>query len=441
MLYCVQKHDTMLAEITERVEWLEKLIIQGGKRLMGEVSVNGAKNAAVAIIPACILINGVSRIENLPCIEDVSVSLEIAKSLGARITYLSCDVVEIDSRDVRCVVPPQELAGRIRASYYYIGVLLAKFQHATVPLPGGCNFGFRPMDQHIKAFEALGAECTIKKGMIHAASNGPLRGGNIYFDCVTVGATINAVLASVLSDGETTIIENAAKEPHVVDLANFLNSRGANIKGAGTDKIRITGVKELVGGTYSVIPDQIEAGTLMAAAAATHGDVMIKNVIPQHLDSISAKLIEIGAGIEEFDDSIRVYSKGQHNSANIKTLPYPGFPTDMQPQLVAMLSVAEGTSVITEGVWDNRFQYVDELRKLGADITVDGNVAVIRGKRALSGANVMATDLRGGVGMVIAGLIAEGTTTVGHILNIDRGYEFIERKLSELGADIKRVDI
>jgi len=419
---------------------LEKLVIQGGKQLKGEVTISGAKNAVVAIIPAAILINGKCRIENLPCIEDVNVTLEILKVLGAKITYLGHDTIEIDASTVTCSEPPQDLASKMRASYYFIGALLSRFHNATVPLPGGCDFGFRPIDQHIKALESLGAACTIKNSMIHAVSQGRLKGGPIYLDVVTVGATINTILAATLAEG-VTVIENAAKEPHIVDLANFLNSMGANIKGAGTDTIKIAGVPALSGGTYSVIPDQIEAGTFMVAAAATYGDVLIKNVIPKHLDSITAKLEEIGAGVEEFDDSIHIFPNKPLSCANIKTLPYPGFPTDMQPQVVALLSAAEGTSIVTEGVWDNRFQYVDELVKIGADITVDGNVAIIRGQKNLHGANLSATDLRGGVGMVVAGLMTKGTSTIDNLIHIDRGYEFLEKKLSALGADIKRVNL
>lgn len=419
---------------------MEKLIIQGGKQLNGEVTISGAKNAAVAIIPATIMINGKCRLENLPYIEDVTVTLEILKVLGAQITYLGHDAIEIDTSTVDCIEPPQDLASKMRASYYFIGALLSRFHKAMVPLPGGCDFGFRPIDQHIKALESLGATCSVKNSMIQAVADSRLKGAPIYLDVVTVGATINAILAATLADG-LTIIENAAKEPHIVDLANFLNSMGANIKGAGTDTIKINGVPNLTGGTYSVIPDQIEAGSFMIAAAATGGDVLIKNVIPKHLDSISAKLEEIGAGIEEFDDSIRVFPNKPLHSANIKTLPYPGFPTDMQPQMVALLSLAEGTSIVTESVWDNRFQYVEELVKSGADISVDGSVAIIRGKKQLNGSNLSATDLRGGVGMVIMGLAAHGTTTIDNLVHIDRGYENLEKKLSALGADIKRVDI
>ncbi len=419
---------------------MEKLIIQGGKQLKGEITISGAKNAAVAIIPATIMINGKCRLENLPYIEDVSVTLEILKILGAQITYLGHDAIEIDTSGVTGIEPPQDLAGKMRASYYFIGALVSRFHKAVVPLPGGCDFGFRPIDQHIKALEALGASCSVKNSMIQAVSDGRLKGAPIYMDVVSVGATINAILAATLADG-LTIIENAAKEPHIVDLANFLNSMGANIKGAGTDTIKIMGVASLNGGTYSVIPDQIEAGSFMVAAAATQGDVLIKNVIPKHLDSITAKLEEIGAGVEEFDDSIHIFPNKPLHSANIKTLPYPGFPTDMQPQMVALLSLAEGTSIVTESVWDSRFQYVKEMAKSGADITVDGNVAVIRGKKEIAGANLSATDLRGGVGMVIMGLAAKGTTTIDNLVHIDRGYENLEKKLSQIGADIKRVDI
>ena len=416
---------------------LEKIIVKGGIPLSGEVTVSGAKNAAVAIIPAAILVDGECIIENVPDIRDVHVIVDILEELGAKVEYLDNHTLKIDSSCVDKVSAPYEMVRKMRASYYLLGALLGRFKRADVALPGGCNFGIRPIDQHIKGFSALGAEIVVENGIVKAKAD-DLRGASVYLDVVSVGATINVMLAATLAKG-TTVIENVAKEPHIVDVANFLNSMGANIKGAGTDVIKIAGVEKLKGGFYSIIPDQIEAGTFMVAAAATGGDVLVKNIIPKHMESVSAKLSEIGAEIFEFDDSIRVIGTGKLKKVNIKTLPYPGFPTDMQPQIVTLLSICEGTSVVTEGVWESRFQYVGELLRLGADIRVDGQTAVITGIDKLKAAPVTATDLRGGAGMVIAGLIAEGETEISDIKHIDRGYEKMEEKFKMLGADIRRI--
>ena len=419
---------------------LEKLVVKGGKRLCGEVTISGAKNAAVAIIPAAVLVDGICIVENVPAIRDVEVICSILEELGAEVTYLDKYTIRIDSSCVNKYTAPYEKVRKMRASYYLLGSLLGRVKKADVALPGGCNFGSRPIDQHLKGFRALGAtisDCAESTGAIYAETDG-LVGTNIYLDIVSVGATINIMLAATLARG-TTIIENVAKEPHIVDVANFLNAMGANIKGAGTDVIKVHGVEKLHGGTYSIIPDQIEAGTFMVAAAATGGDILVKNVIPKHMDSISAKLVETGAKVLEFDDSIRVIGNGTIKPVNIKTLPYPGFPTDMQPQIVSLLSAASGTSTVTESVWESRFQYVDELLRMGADITINGRRAIIKGT-GLSGTTVRATDLRGGAGMVIAGLMAEGTTTITDIQYIDRGYENMEEKFKKLGADITRVD-
>lgn len=419
---------------------MEKLVIHGGNRLCGEVSISGAKNAAVAVIPAALLVSGKCRIENIPRVKDVFIICDILAQMGVEVEYVDDTAVEIDAANMAYHSAPYEIVGKMRASYYLIGALLGRFHKADVAMPGGCDFGSRPIDQHIKGFEAMGAKTQIRNGIIHAEAQ-HLHGENVYLDVVSVGATINIMLAAVLADG-VTVIENAAKEPHIVDLANFLNVMGADVRGAGTDVIRIKGVSRLGGGTYSIIPDQIEAGTFMVAAAATKGDVLIKNVIPKHLESITAKLEEMGATVQEFDDSVRVSCKPktalQH--VNVKTLPYPGFPTDMQPQIVALLSVVGGTSITTENVWDCRFQYIDELKRMGANIKVDGKVAIIEGVEALSGSPVKATDLRAGAGMVIAGLIACGTTEIYDLRHIDRGYENMEGKFVALGADIKRVN-
>ena len=418
---------------------MAKYIVQGGKPLFGEVEISGAKNAAVAIIPAALLVDGVCRIENIPQISDVTLCLRILEELGANIRSINRHTVEIDARHIHSTRTSYELARKIRASYYLIGALLGRFGQAEVAMPGGCNFGVRPIDQHVKGFATLGAKVVVEGGFIHAsAETGRLHGANIYLDVVSVGATMNIMMAAVMAEGNT-IIENAAKEPHIVDLANFLNSMGAEIMGAGTDVIKIRGVERLSGGSYSIIPDQIEAGTYMTAVAAAGGEVLIRNVIPKHLECITAKLLEMGVDVEERDDAVLVRRHGKLTRTNVKTLPYPGFPTDMQPQIAAVLCLAEGTSVLTEGVWDNRYRYVDEFRRMGAQIQVDGKIAVIEGVEKLTGARIQACDLRAGAAMVIAGLAAQGTTEIGCIHHIERGYEDIVRKLSGVGADIRVV--
>ena len=416
---------------------MSELCIRGGKRLVGDVVINGAKNAAVAILPAALLVDGVSEIENLPYIDDVVKVKEAMDDLGAVTSFLDPHTLKVDSSTVYDYKATKDYIGNIRASYYLIGALLGRFKKAEVAMPGGCNFGVRPIDQHIKGFEALGAKVVIEHGLIKAYAD-KLVGTKIYLDVVSVGATINIMLAAVLAEG-TTIIENSAKEPHVVDVANFLNMMGAEVKGAGTDVIRIKGVKRLGGGKYSAIPDQIEAGTYMMAAAITGGDVCVRNIIPEHMYSVSLKMIEMGIQIEEGDDYLRVIAPPTLKATNVKTLPHPGFPTDLQPQMAVLLSVAKGTSTIIEGVWDNRFQYIDELKKTGANIKVDGRMAVIEGVSKLTCAKLCATDLRAGAAMVIAGLRSEGgDTVITNVKYIDRGYETIENKLAMLGADIKR---
>ena len=418
---------------------MEKYIIKGGKKLYGEVEISGAKNAAVAIIPAALMVEGVCRIENLPRISDTDKLLEILTLMGAKVRLVNKDTVDVDCTNVHLSDKIFELTKSIRASYYLIGSMLGRFGVAKTTMPGGCNFGVRPIDQHIKGMKALGATMGIGRGLIRAeAKEGRLKGSRIYLDKVSVGATINIMIAATLAKG-MTVIENAAREPHIVDLANFLNSMGADIRGAGTDIIKVRGVEKLHGGSYSLIPDQIEAGTYMAAVAGTGGEIRINNVIPKHLDCISAKLQEMGVEVEELDDSVIVRRTGPLHHTNIKTLPYPGFPTDMQPQVLTVLCLAEGTSVVTEGVWDNRYKYVNELRKMGAEIQVDGKIAVIEGTGCLTGAPVAACDLRAGAAMVIAGLCAEGTTTVEDIMYIERGYQDIVGKLRGLGADIVAV--
>jgi len=418
---------------------LENFVIQGGSELFGEVTVSGAKNAAVAIIPAALLADDVVRIENIPNISDVSLIIQILDRMGAGIKMINKNTIEIDSRSVNCQPVPYELASRFRASYYLIGVMLGRFKNAEVAMPGGCDFGTRPIDLHTKGFRMLGAEVETINGMVCAKAD-KLIGASIYMDNVSVGATMNVMLAAVLARG-LTVIENAAKEPHIVDLANFLNSMGADVRGAGTDVIKIRGVEKLHGCTYSIIPDQIEAGTYMVAAAACGGDVLVKNVIPKHLESISAKLEEAGAEIIEYDDAVRVTRFKSLQKCNVKTMPHPGFPTDMQPQMAVLLSVAKGTSILSESVWDNRFQYVGQLLRMGADIQVDGKIAVIEGVDRLTGVNVKATDLRAGAAMIIAGLVAEGETIVEDIQYIDRGYEDVVEKFSSLGAHIRRAVI
>ena len=416
---------------------MDKILVTGGKRLSGEVTISGAKNAAVAIIPATILSGEKCVIENIPDIEDIKAMIDILSEIGADTQILDKNTISIDTSNVKCPIIPYELSKRMRASYYFLGAMVGRYLRAEVSMPGGCDFGVRPIDQHIKGFEALGVKVAVNHGMIDMRTD-KLTASHIYFDVVSVGATVNTMLAAVKAEG-ITILENVAKEPHIVDLANFLNSMGANIMGAGTDVIKIHGVKKLHGANYSIIPDQIEAGTFMVAAAATNGNVLIKNVIPKHLESISDKIVKIGATVEEYDDSIRVIGAPKLNKLNIKTLPHPGFPTDMQPQITVLLSIAEGTSVVTEGVWDNRFRYVDELRRLGASVQVDGKVAVVEGVSSLKGAPVMATDLRAGAAMLIAGLVAKGTTEIEKIYHIQRGYEDIVSKLKKLGAEVRIV--
>ena len=417
-------------------------MIHGGRPLFGEVTISGAKNAAVAIIPAALLVDGTCRIENIPQISDVTLFFSILEELGARIRVLNRHAVEIDCHAIHSTRPSYDLARRIRASYYLLGALLGRFGQATVAMPGGCNFGVRPIDQHIKGFTTMGAEVSVEGGFIHtAAKDGRLVGAPVYLDVVSVGATMNIMMAAALAEGTTTI-ENAAKEPHIVDLANFLNSMGADIKGAGTDSIKIRGVKRLTGGSYGIIPDQIEAGTYMAAVAATGGQLLLKNVIPKHMECISAKLMEMGVSVTEDDDSLLVRRSGPLTKTNVKTLPYPGFPTDMQPQITAVLALAAGTSLVTEGVYGaNRFKYVDELKRLGAHIQVDGKVAVVEGVKQLVGAPIQACDLRAGAALVIAGLAAQGTTELSHINYIERGYEDLVGKLRAVGADISLVDV
>ncbi len=416
---------------------MEKLVINGGNPLFGSIEISGAKNAAVAILPAAILAgSGVCNIDNIPDIEDINCLERIIESLGCKVVR-NCNSVMIDSTKLNNLNANTEDVRKMRASYYLIGALLSRFKKARVELPGGCPIGVRPIDQHIKGFEALGAKVVINHGCVVVEAE-KLTGTNIFFDVVSVGATINVMLAATLAEGTTTL-ENVAKEPHVVDVANFLNSMGANVKGAGTDVIRIVGVKELKGCSYSVIPDQIEAGTFMIAAAGCGGKVTIENVIPKHLESISAKLVEIGAEVKENGDSITVSSNGKLKGVNIKTQPYPGFPTDVQQPLTALLSSAKGRSIVTESIWESRFKHVDELKKMGANIKVEGRTAIIDGVSRLTGAVVRATDLRAGAAMVIAGLMAEGTTEVQSIEHIDRGYPNIENKFRHLGADICRV--
>ena len=419
---------------------MKQYIIEGGKPLNGVVTISGAKNAAVAILPATLLVNGTCRIENVPDISDVRLLLEILDDMGAVIRRLSPNTLEIDCTHVRDSEASDALVRRIRASYYLIGAQLGRFGHAKVALPGGCNFGARPIDQHIKGFETIGAEVTLHNGFVCAvAPEFGLTGGRVNLDVVSVGATMNIMIGAVLATG-TTIIENAAKEPHIVDLANFLNAMGAKVSGAGTDIIKIRGVKSLRGGFYSIIPDQIEAGTYMAAVAAAGGNVLIQNVIPKHMDCISAKLREMGVKITEYDDAIRVQRTGVLRRANVKTLPYPGFPTDMQPQIAVCMALASGVSVITESIYDTRFGYCAELNRMGAAIKVDTKIAVITGVEKMHGCTVHACDLRAGAAMVIAGLAAEGRTVIEEIEYIERGYENLIGKLEGIGASIKRIE-
>ncbi len=418
---------------------MEKIVIEGKTKLKGEITISGAKNAAVAILPATLLINGICTIDNIPEISDIKACCTILETLGVKIKKVAENTLEIDTRNITSVEAPLDLTSKFRASYYLTGALLGRCKHAIVGMPGGCKLGARPMDQHIKAFEVLGATVETEQGRIEVKAK-KLQGNSIYLDIVSVGATINAMLSAVLAEGTSTI-ENAAKEPHIVDLANFLNKMGAKITGAGTDRIRIQGVEELkTNGTYSVVPDQIEAGTFMLAAVATRGDITIKNCITKHLESTTAKIIEMGAKVEDIGgDTIRVSCSKKPNKINIKTLPYPGFPTDLQPQMGVVMATAKGTSIITESIWDSRFQYTEELNRMGAKITAQGKVAFFEGVDKLVGAPVYATDLRAGAALIIAGIVAEGETQIYNIEHIDRGYENIEEKFKALGAKIKRI--
>ena len=420
---------------------MNQYIIRGNRPLFGEVTISGAKNAAVAIIPAALMVDGICRIDNVPQISDVTLFFSILEALGSKVRVLNQHTVEIASHSIHSTQPSYDLCRRFRASYYLIGALLGRFGEATVAMPGGCDFGVRPIDQHIKGFNAMGAEVSVEGGFIHAkAKNGRLTGASIYLDVVSVGATMNIMMAAVLADG-TTVIDNAAKEPHIVDLANFLNSMGADIKGAGTDSSKIRGVERLSGGRYGISPDQIEAGTYIAAVAATGGQLLIKNIIPKHMDCISAKLMEMGVSVEENEDTLLVRRSQPLQKTNVKTMPYPGFPTDMQPQIAAVLALAQGTSLVTESVWNNRFRYVDELKRMGAQIQVDGKVAVIEGVDHLEGAPIQACDLRAGAALVIAALAANGTTELSQVQYIERGYENLVGKLRAVGADISLVEV
>ncbi len=416
---------------------VEQYIIKGGNPLVGEVEIGGAKNAALAILAASVMTDESVIIENLPDVRDINVLMQALESIGVIVEHPDRHTVKINASMIQGLTIDAGYIKRIRASYYMLGALLGKYGKAQVALPGGCNIGSRPIDQHIKGFRALGANVEISHGLITTEAE-CLTGSHIYLDVVTVGATINIMMAAAMADGKT-IIENAAKEPHVVDVANFLNSMGANIKGAGTDVIRIKGVEQLHGTTYSIIPDQIEAGTFMFAAAITKGDVMIKNVIPKHLESISAKLIEMGCEVEEFDDALRIVAARRLNHTQVKTLPYPGFPTDMQPQIAATLALSDGTSIVTESIFENRFKYVDELVRMGANIKVEGNTAIVEGVNKFTGASITAPDLRAGAALVLAGLAADGITLIDDIIYIERGYEDFPEKLQSLGAQIEKV--
>ena len=416
---------------------MEQYVIKGGNPLVGEVDIAGAKNAALAILAAAIMTDETILIENLPDVRDINVLLEAIAKIGAHVERIDRSVVKINGSTIGELSVDYEYIKKIRASYYLLGALLGKYKHAEVPLPGGCNIGSRPIDQHLKGFRALGAKVSILHGAIVAEAK-ELKGSHIFMDVVSVGATINIMMAASMAQGRT-IIENAAREPHVVDVANFLNSMGANIKGAGTDVIRIKGVEKLHKTEYSIIPDQIEAGTFMFAAAATQGDVTVRNVIPKHLEATTAKLEEIGCQVEEFDDAVRVVANKRLRRTHVKTLPYPGYPTDMQPQIAVTLALAEGTSIVTESIFENRFKYADELSRMGANIKVEGNTAIIDGVQKLTGARVSAPDLRAGAALVIAGLAADGITIVDDIVYIKRGYESFEEKLRTLGAEIEKV--
>ena len=422
-----------------RCEMENQYIIKGGTPLRGEVTIGGAKNAALGILAAAIMTDETVVIDNLPDVRDINVLLTAIEGIGATVERINSHSVKINGSTIGDVTIDYDSIRKIRASYYLLGALLGKYHKAQVALPGGCDIGSRPIDQHLKGFRALGATVNIEYGMINTYADN-LVGNHIFFDVVSVGATINIMLASCMAQGRT-VIENAAKEPHIVDVANFLNSMGADIRGAGTDKIRIHGVEKLHSSEYSIIPDQIEAGTFMVAAAATRGDILIKNVIPKHLEAISVKLIEIGATVEEFDDAVRVSASGRLGHTQIKTLPYPGFPTDMQPQIATLLALSEGTSTVTESIFENRFKYVDELSRMGASIKVEGNIAIIEGVESFTGAAISAPDLRAGAALVVAGLAAEGYTTVESIKYIERGYENFEGKMSSLGASMEKIPV
>ena len=417
---------------------MEQYVIKGGNPLYGEVEIGGAKNAALAILAAAIMTDETVTIDNLPNVRDINVLLQAIEEIGAHVERVDIHKVKINGSFIRGVNVDNEFIRRIRASYYLIGALLGKYKHAEVALPGGCDIGSRPIDLHMKGFRSMGADIDIAHGLVIARAK-ELKGTHIYMDKVSVGATINIMMAAAMADGKT-VIENAAKEPHVVDVANFLNSMGANIRGAGTDVIRIVGVEKLHATEYSVIPDQIEAGTFMFAVAAAGGNVLVKNVIPKHLEATTAKLLEVGCQVEEFDDSVRVISDGHLKHTQVTTLPYPGFPTDMQPQMAVLLGIAEGTSTVTESIFENRFKYVDELTRMGADIKVESNIAIINGVKRYTGARANAPDLRAGAALVIAGLAAEGITVVDDIYYIQRGYEALEEKLTKIGAKIARVE-
>ena len=417
---------------------MEQYVIKGGNPLYGEVEIGGAKNAALAILAAAIMTDETVTIDNLPNVRDINVLLQAIEEIGAHVERVDIHKVKINGSFIRGVNVDNEFIRRIRASYYLIGALLGKYKHAEVALPGGCDIGSRPIDLHMKGFRSMGADIDIAHGLVIARAK-ELKGTHIYMDKVSVGATINIMMAAAMADGKT-VIENAAKEPHVVDVANFLNSMGANIRGAGTDVIRIVGVEKLHATEYSVIPDQIEAGTFMFAVAAAGGNVLVKDVIPKHLEATTAKLLEVGCQVEEFDDSVRVISEGHLKHTQVTTLPYPGFPTDMQPQMAVLLGIAEGTSTVTESIFENRFKYVDELTRMGADIKVESNIAIISGVKRYTGARVNAPDLRAGAALVIAGLAAEGITVVDDIYYIQRGYEALEEKLTKIGAKIARVE-
>ncbi len=418
---------------------MEKFIINGGTPLVGEVEISGFKNAALALLPATVLANDVCVLENVPNISDIGQEIEILKSLGARVKMLSPQSLEIDTSTIDTTEVPLELGVKLRASYYFLGSLLARFNTAVSPMPGGCVIGARPIDQHLKAFTAFGATNSMDYSMITLQSE-ELKGAHVFFDTISVGATINAMLAAVMAKGNT-VLENVAKEPHIVDVANFLNTMGADIRGAGTDVIKIRGVSKMHGATYSVAPDQIEAGTFMVAAAVTKGDILIKNVIPKHLEPITSKLQDIGVTVEEFDDAVRVKVEKELVATNVKTMPHPGFPTDLQPIMGVLLSVANGTSIITEGIWENRFRYCEELIKMGANIQVEGKVAVFEGVKSLGPAPVIATDLRAGAALVVAALSAKGQSEISEIHHVERGYADIIKKIKNLGGDIQKVDI